>query len=283
MKKITPLSIEDRQNISAMSRNRALSSYPVLKHFRGVIALAYKHYLATPGCAPSWHPVFPASLREAMKAHYRSECAPLEFIAYIRDKLSPGVCPVCGSSCAATVDHYLPKSSWPAYAFFSPNLIPACDQCNRKKGDIYCGSAPDERTIHPYFDVFLNQRLAIVKLTPPYSTPILEIVPHPSLTNATLTTVKWHLENVVRKTSICATLGERWANMAREPMIILEGLQYGATTQDALTRKLSSLDSSYGTPNNWESMLIAGILNEPLAIQYLEMVVADGGLQENPV
>ncbi|PTR35369.1 hypothetical protein C8J98_101634 [Luteibacter sp. OK325] len=283
MKKVSPLPIEDRRNMSAMSRNKALSSYPDLKVFRGVVALAYKHYMAAPGLAPPWHPVFPSSLREAMKAHYRSECAPLEFISEIRDALSPGVCPVCGSACSATVDHFLPKSSWPAFAFFSPNLIPACDQCNRKKGEIYSGTSPDERTIHPYFDSFLNQRLAIIQFIPPYSIPVLRLIPHPSLTDATLTTVEWHLENVVRKTSICATLGERWTNMARDPKIVLEGLKYGATMHDALKGKLESLDSTYGTPNNWESMLVAGILDDPQAIQYLEAVVATGLVQENPV
>lgn len=217
-----------------------------------------------------------------MKAHYRSECAPLGFIDDIRSKLSPGVCPTCGSASSATVDHVLPKAAWPAFSFFSMNLVPACDQCNRKKGDAYEVVHPTKRPIHPYFDDFLKARLAIIKFRPPYAMPTLEVIPLEPMDDDVRDTVEWHLENVVRKTSISETLGARWLNIVRDPASAFEALEYVPSVRLAIERKLKSLDSIYSTPNNWESMLIAGILADDEAVRYIEERVASGDVAVNP-
>ncbi|MFD7523861.1 HNH endonuclease [Paenibacillus chitinolyticus] len=69
-------------------------------------------------------------------------------------------CPYCGMDKPRTIDHYLPKSVYPEFAIFPPNLIPCCGHCNGKKGvkwllqgkrrflNFYYDDIPDEKFLH---------------------------------------------------------------------------------------------------------------------------------------
>ncbi len=62
-------------------------------------------------------------------------------------------CPYCAglSSDVDTLDHYLPKSSYPRFSVLPANLIPACSACNKKM--LASSSAFEgEQFIHPYSD-----------------------------------------------------------------------------------------------------------------------------------
>lgn len=205
-----------------------------------------------------------------MRKHYEHQVQSLEFIEEIRHHLSAGVCPTCGSQSSSTTDHVLPKAAWPVYSFFSKNLVPACDQCNRKKSDKFFGDAEGARPIHPYYDDFLLGRVAVAKLSPPYANPLVDIVAVSGLPAQVATVVDWHLAEVVRKTSVAATLLERWLNICRSPELSYVGLAYGASMEEAVEKELQACDVRHQTPNNWESMLQAGIHGDPDAIAYLK-------------
>lgn len=66
------------------------------------------------------------------------------------------VCPVCGFGKSRTLDHYLPKAIYPAYAIDPLNLIPCCRDCNfEKRSDI---PQKGKETLHPYYDVVSDER-----------------------------------------------------------------------------------------------------------------------------
>jgi len=69
----------------------------------------------------------------------------------------------------------------------------------------------------------------------------------------------------------------------RNPRQVLEALKFGAGVEAALQSRLDSHDTTFGTPNNWESMLIAGILADQSAIDYLKARVEAGTIEENSV
>ncbi len=69
-----------------------------------------------------------------------------------------GICPICGISMAETLDHYLPKSKFPTLSVTPANLIPACRDCNTRKGN---NSAP---IVHLYLDIVPNGDWLHVKL-----------------------------------------------------------------------------------------------------------------------
>jgi 5-methylcytosine-specific restriction endonuclease McrA len=62
-----------------------------------------------------------------------------------------GRCPLCGQRVVSTLDHYLPKTEYPALAVVPINLVPACADCNKTKIAAIPKTA-DQETIHPYFD-----------------------------------------------------------------------------------------------------------------------------------
>lgn len=61
-----------------------------------------------------------------------------------------GRCPLCECGNVSTLDHFLPKSVFPALAIDPLNLIPACRDCNHTmQADL--ATSPDTEHIHPYF------------------------------------------------------------------------------------------------------------------------------------
>lgn len=62
-------------------------------------------------------------------------------------------CPCCGShSVPGTLDHYLPKTSFPEFAVLLANLTPMCNACQEEKGASYLTEDGNRRFIHSYFD-----------------------------------------------------------------------------------------------------------------------------------
>lgn len=60
-------------------------------------------------------------------------------------------CPFCGHRDVATLDHQLPKASYPLLAVTPDNLVPACSNCNHRKNDAVPTTAATQ-TLHPYFE-----------------------------------------------------------------------------------------------------------------------------------
>ncbi|MFD5021067.1 hypothetical protein ACFWMP_19350 [Paenibacillus sp. NPDC058367] len=79
------------------------------------------------------------------------------------------MCPICSQRRVSSIDHYLPKSLFPSLAVAPINLIPACDQCNKKKLD-EVALTYENSTLHPYFDDFLSERFLfaeVIESVPP--------------------------------------------------------------------------------------------------------------------
>lgn len=67
-----------------------------------------------------------------------------------------GRCPLCGQRVVSTLDHHLPKQLFPGLAVSPLNLVPACTDCNKAKGEFVPGVA-SQQTLHPYFDNVENE------------------------------------------------------------------------------------------------------------------------------
>ena len=62
-----------------------------------------------------------------------------------------GRCPLCMQRIVATLDHHLPKTSYPALAVAPLNLIPCCTDCNRAKLS-NTPTVAEDAPLHPYYD-----------------------------------------------------------------------------------------------------------------------------------
>lgn len=103
-------------------------------------------------------------LTKALKEKYTEGRSGEGIFSFIKERNdTPGTtcCPYCGRGGTGTIDHYLPQSSFPLYAIFSMNLVPACSECQAIKNDRIL-SFDRGRPIHPLLDaITLSQRLSI--------------------------------------------------------------------------------------------------------------------------
>lgn len=79
-------------------------------------------------------------------------------LAEKRNKHDIEECPFCGQSIKpTTLDHFLPKDTWPEYAIFQNNLIPQCTSCAPIKGkDYYCDNKKIAKFISPFHSNLLS-------------------------------------------------------------------------------------------------------------------------------
>lgn len=96
-----------------------------------------------------------------------------------------GICPLCGQRIVSTLDHYLPKKKYSALAVTPINLIPACKDCNKDKGEKVFTSDCEE-TIHPYFDDIENEQWLFANIVEDEEIAITFYVEHPSSWSETL-------------------------------------------------------------------------------------------------
>jgi hypothetical protein len=59
---------------------------------------------------------------------------------------------MCGERDPTTLDHALPRAHWPEFAVLPDNLVPACADCNYRKGERVLDADGQALFIHPYRD-----------------------------------------------------------------------------------------------------------------------------------
>jgi hypothetical protein len=94
-------------------------------------------------------------------------------------------CPLCGHLPASTLDHYLSKSEFPAFAVAPVNLVPACRECNSAKL-AFVASAAEEQTLHPYYDFVDGEQWLMAAVTPAVAPVVTFAVSPPATWSATL-------------------------------------------------------------------------------------------------
>lgn len=135
---------EDINNLVLHCRSLSDADKPILKEL-------YEQYDAQNGSVTNGqHGNVPANKAEAIKGQYEKTYKG-EIHYYMRDSLMKNVhrCPYCSINQPETLDHYMPKSDYPALAMFRLNLVPMCPECNQKKKDY-----PYTDFIHSYYQTF---------------------------------------------------------------------------------------------------------------------------------
>lgn len=117
---------------------------------------AYAAYIAARGRSAAMTPI-PASVAEAraLRTAYdlvRADTGDDSLFSTLMKRTRGGQCPMCGCTPAGTLDHYLPRAVFPEFAILAKNLVPACWDCNHRKGE-QVAQSDTRRYFHPYFDV----------------------------------------------------------------------------------------------------------------------------------
>lgn len=76
-------------------------------------------------------------------------------------------CPYCGNPATPdTLDHFIPKGSWPEFSIFPNNLVPQCRGCAPVKSEKhYCNIKNQAIFIHPFYFGFIEKFRFSISLT----------------------------------------------------------------------------------------------------------------------
>lgn len=276
MHKISPLKIHDLVVLRMMNRDASFSAHThVASNFR-IMRKRYIQYKTSMGSPFVLSPlVFQQDFKDKLIYHFSHPRSEFNYISKIRYKLSPNCCPLCGGLGTHTVDHYLPKASFPELTLYSLNLIPAC-ACNALRSNVTHGTPPHESTIHPYFDNGLDERLMKVSIQGDLLSDDVDIdflalpcsVMH-------LDKINFHIEHVIRRSTAKHWMQGKWANLIRNPSSVITAIPDDLVhlSSPALNAYIDKMvadnDKSHGTPNNWYSMFFYGIRTDVHLLNWL--------------
>ena len=259
---------DDAAALDALALNTRLKCYPHLAAQVPAIKEGYAQYVDAGGNAHDVVNVtLPDPIQTQLKALYASPSKELPHIDRIREESDANCCPMCGSFHSGTLDHLLPKTDYPVFAIFGRNLVPAC-KCNSKRSNHLIGANPSERILHPYFDDILRERLFVAHFEDIGLAPRITLLPVLDPASPYATAVRFHMVHVVERTSIMRHLRTSWTNLLRRPSLAAADLRDApasrAALEDILTAELDRQDDTYGSRNNWRSVFLAGLLNDPM-------------------
>ncbi len=272
MKKLTLPPYVDNVILLDLSRNTRVGSHPLLGRNLQRILTQYTLYQQHGGNPWNLNIInIPTALADALETHYDRPPVVLDMIEDMRHKDSPDVCPMCGSSFTSELDHFLPQDDYPWFTVLTKNLIPAC-KCNRIKGTTVMGTNQAERFLHPYYDNCLNNRLLTCSIIGNYLSPVLSINTYNG--NCNTLTVNYHIDELIKNTNILNYLDKKWVQLTRKPRSIIKTFPSNRINtifqcRNMILDCLNLYDEEYGTPNNWISALISGILNDANVIQWI--------------
>jgi len=172
-----------------------------------------------------------------------------------------GRCLLCGVSQPKTIDHFLPKESWPALAIFVLNLVAVCADCNRNKGSI-ANAAAGEQFVHPYFDaVPVNEQfLTCTPFSGGVLSPTFSITAHPGMDADLRGRLAWQFQTLelddLYRTEAILAFGERkddWAETVADGWPALIG---------QISREYRAASRPNG-PNMWKPAFLKGLIDSP--------------------
>lgn len=154
MRTVAEPSLDARQLYEQVSdQRRATATRHRLAAAQNAIYASYASYENAPGNLAILTPARtdPAT-RDDLAGNYRYLLRSAKQVrASIFQANKGGRCPLCGQGQASTLDHYLPTEAFPEFSIFPLNLVPACYDCNQRKGTRYA----DEGAaifLHAYLD-----------------------------------------------------------------------------------------------------------------------------------
>ncbi len=190
------------------------------------------------------------------------------------------LCPACGEDGTPnTLDHYLPKNSYPEFAITTVNLFPMCDICQGWKGEKTVNDAGERLFLHPYFDAFLAQQAVSLEIGGPYNAPrTISLGAHPDLDPALQLLVARHLQEL--------GMDRRYYHFFREQYIRLLG-SASDIREDGLNMRqqigLFRRTARRKAINSWGHIFYDAVLRNEELLEYLEtgdLLVSDAWLQE---
>lgn len=164
---------------------------------------------------------------------------------------------------ASQLDHYLTKKKYPEYAWLSCNLVPACS-CNRLRGEKLFDLNTKARVLHPYYDECLGRPLIDLRFDPGVKPPVFEIHYMIDEADPDYENVKFHVDNIIRKTNFLIHISKRWEKLKARPDTILPKHKDYRDNKDQFHMYLTELSEGKSVDegaNSWGTIFLRSISN----------------------
>ncbi len=271
MRYLTKPKVKDLSNLENLRASTAASAIAVTAQIP-VVKSRYKEYLRAKGNPWKINTATSlAALKDDFKYLYTKEPVALSFISKQRREMV-GACPMCGRDALGTLDHYLPKSLYYEFSFFSRNLVPACYQCNVPRQTAYKGVNSRQRPIHCYYDKIAGQRIMTVNISGDWRAPNIRPVSY-NLTGGEKDMVDWHIQNIVIPSGFMEYVANLWGSLVNSPSIII-GNDRDINKIALELERLELVDQTQQhTPNSWKSCFYHGLRSSMPALNYLATLI----------
>jgi 5-methylcytosine-specific restriction endonuclease McrA len=191
---------------------------------------------------------------------------PFNELKKLRKKNKLLACPLCGEvGRPRTLDHCLPKTTYPEFSIHLLNLVPACDWCQGEKLMDYKNAAGERSFLHPYYDE-VNRPLYTIRLQAPYLTPVISFEIRDDLPEDLKKLVASHLEGI----DFWVRFKEYFENSYQNIILIASDTRAaGAVTVAKVIEIGYSLQVTKGF-NSWDAVVYRSLLEDPNVMDFLE-------------
>ena len=177
------------------------------------------------------------------------------------------LCPACGEDGTPnTLDHYLPKQSYPEFSITACNLFPMCDICQGEKGTATVNAANERLFLHPYFDQFTDAQVFCLTIGRPFEAPqTISLEPHPDLGAAQHALVARHLHEL--------GIGRRYNRFFKSEYMRLLRLVKSIRQKGLNVRTQLDTFCEYAlhkSVNSWGHVFYTGVIADAALMEYLE-------------
>ncbi|WP_198406318.1 hypothetical protein [Delftia acidovorans] len=177
------------------------------------------------------------------------------------------LCPACGEDGTPnTLDHYLPKQSYPEFSITACNLFPMCDICQGKKGTATVNATNQRLFLHPYFDQFTDVQVFCLAIGRPFEAPqTISLEPHAGLGVAQGALVARHLHEL--------GISRRYNHFFKSEYIRLLRLVKSIRQKGQNVRSQLDTFCEYAlhkSVNSWGHVFYTGVIADAALMDYLE-------------
>jgi len=190
---------------------------------------------------------------------------PYDLIYRLRHENGLLLCPFCGElGRPRTLDHYLPKNKFPEFSVNLANLVPMCDWCQGEKSETYLTDEKGKKFFHPYFDD-VDKPLFYLSFSPPYSSPVIDVVLEEGLTDDEIGLLLSHLAGVSFLPRYKKYFETKYISVLRNAVKVRGA---GRAVREDFAYLLTV--AQYDSLNSWDAILYRSILGDDRLIDYLE-------------
>lgn len=184
------------------------------------------------------------------------------------------ICPSCGEDGTPhTLDHYLPKATFPHFSAIPANLSPMCDICQGHKLEDTLDKDSLRIFIHPYFDQFVATRVLRLVIGEPYDAPrSFELVPMDDLAPDLKALLLRHIDGLHLQPRFVHFVKDMHGHLVRT-VANMRALDQDVVQQIRSFRKMEVARGK----NGWRHIYFASVLKDQSLLDWL----VNGQLPEN--